>query len=173
MIKFCKDGRVLFDDETIDLSSINVEDFFIANLSIPIELEEGIRMETVMSNFSNLRDFIYKYFSDYYDRLKPLIESKNVDGKYSRLKVFKKIVIEDGFLNIQSSIDFIPSNDQDKKCNFIGELPIFISQEVVVIEDGDSKIIVGTLKSTTTLLDLLEAIFEDLTYSLTEGLIDG
>jgi len=172
MLKFCKDGRVLFDGEYIELSKINAEEFFVANLSIPIELEDGITMEKIMSSFSYLRTFIYQYFSDHYDRLKPLIEARDMGEKYEKIKIFKKAIVEDGFLHIQPSVDFVLSSGGGEIYNFIGQMPVFISNDIVVIEDGEKKIISGNLKSKITLQDLLEAIFEDLIYSITEGFIE-
>lgn len=171
MIKFCKDGRVFFDGQQVLLSEINAEDFFVANLSMPIELEEGIRMEIIMTNFSYLREFIFQFFSDYYDKLKPLIESKDINGRYSKIKIFNKMIIENGYMNLQPSVDFIQS-EQGEMYRFLGQIPVFISEDVVVIEQEEGMFLKGEIKCQVTLQGLLEAIFEDLTYSLTEGFIE-
>lgn len=170
MIKFCVNGTVLFDGDPVDLTPVNAEDFFIANLSSNVEFEEGLRLEVLMMSLSNIREFIYKYFSEYFDRLKPLIEAYDTDGKYVSLTIFKKIVVENGYLFIQPTIDLIKSELKGPK--FLGQLPISLSYDVVVIESGDDKHINGQVKSEITLLEVLEALFEDFTYSLTEGLLE-
>ena len=170
MIKFCANGVVKFDGQPVELTPENAEDFFVANLASNVEFEAGLRLEILMMSLSNLRGFIFKYFSEHFDNLKPLIESHDVGGRYVSLTIFKKIVIENDFLFIQTSVDLnesVPPNS----LKFLGQLPIILSHDVVVIESEEGKHISGDVKSDITLLQVLEALFEDFTYSLRQGFL--
>ncbi len=172
MIEFKKNGTIFFDGEEVDLTKINAEEFFIANLSMEVSLEEGITLEKLLLPMGNIRNFIYSYFSDYYDRLKPIIESNETHQLYSSLKIFKKITIEEGFLYNLPSADFIKRAGSEMSPKFLGMLPVFIDNNLVIIEEIKGEYIKEGLKIKITLLDLLEALFEDLVMVLTEGKIE-
>jgi hypothetical protein len=169
MIKFCKDGNLFFDGDKINLSEINAEEFFIANLSMPIELENGIKLETIMSNFSNIRKFIYNYYADYYDRLKPLIESRDIDYKYSQLNIVKKLLVENDYVYMQVGIDL---KEELSTFKFLSEIPVFLNEELSIIQESSKIKTEGILKIKITLQDLLDALFDDLIHMLTDGFIE-
>lgn len=172
MIEFKKNGQIYFDGEEVDLTLINAEEFFIANLSVEASLEEGITLEKLMLPIGNIRNFIYSYFSEYYDRLKPIIESNKTHQLYSSIKIFKKITIEDGFLYNQPCADFIKREGDHISPMFLGMLPVHLDNNIAIIEEVQGEYIQGSLKTKITLLDILEALFEDLIMTLTEGKIE-
>jgi len=172
MIEFKKNGSIHFDGAEIDLSKINSEEFFVANLAMEVILEPGITLEKVILPLGNLRQFIFAYFSEYYDRLKPIIEATDTFQLYSGIKIFKKITIEDGYLYNTPSIDFIKRNYNEEAPIFFGMLPICIDDNLVVIEENEGESIRKKLKTKIRLLDLLEALFEDLISVLTDGKVE-
>ena len=174
MLVLGKHGKITFDGEHLDPSNVNMEEFFMANLSMKTTFEDGLTVEELLNFFSPLRKFIYSYTSEHYDALKALITTKSTGRRYKNVRVFKKLVIEDGYMHFIPSLDFIRFTDiNDIRCDFLSEVPVVIGETVPIIEEdvkeGDG--IKGVYKSNKTLQEIIDAMFDDLIDSLREGLI--
>lgn len=169
MIELGKKERIFFLNSEVDTVSTDVEDFLVANLTTEVSFEEGLNMEGLLNHFGNSREFIYKHFSEHYDKLKSIVtpfRNKNYIG----IKFFKKITIEDDFLYITPAYDYITSNEGYEEFRFIGQLPVYVEKKAVFIEEVPGSFFRDTkLNCEVTLLDVLDALFNDLVYDLTEG----
>jgi len=170
MLKLGKREKVFYDTEEIDSDKVNLEDFFVSNLSEPIEFGEDLRLEDLLNHYSGIQDFIYQYFAEQYYRLKVIVLSKTNTKHYVGVRFFKKLIISDGEVSFQPSFDFITSGSGYKEKEFMAQLPVIIDDKVQIIEEIEGEYInKGELTCQVTFLDVTEALFSDLVYDLTEG----
>ena len=105
-----------------------------------------------------------------------LILSSEVKKNYQKIVIFKKIVIESGYLSVEPSLDLIELDEEniEKKdqIKFLGQLPVFIDNKPLFIDDEMFNNTKLPLKVNITLQELLDSLYSDLIYSLTEGFIE-
>jgi len=173
MLTLGKYGRVTFDGEVVDPESISMEEFFVANLSTPVEFAENLMVEELIEHYGNLREFISNYFSEHYNTLKTLMVSKENIKHYVGMEIYKKVSVEDGYIHFIPGVRFKSSGDGFKKKAFMSMLPVTIDNAVEVIEEVPGEFFATKeLKCDLTLQDVTEALFEDLVYELTEGAVE-
>lgn len=182
MLKIKKGGRIFFEEEEIHPDQIDLGEFLMANLGMVVQIEDGVVMEDVLNPISNIRNFIYSYFSDHYDKLKALITSKHLGGDIQYIKVFPRKSFEENYMFSHTCIDFISSSQQKEDHNdtvnadfyFLSQMPICIDNNVDFLIDEEMKGVIevnGEIKEDITLLQLLESLFDDLVNSLTHEFI--
>jgi hypothetical protein len=173
MLNLGKYGRLTYDGEPIDQEKLDLEEFFVANLSTPISFDENLMVEELLDHYSNLREFINSYFSEHYNTLKTVVLSKKNSKHYVGMEIYKKLVFEDGYVHMVPAIRFLSSDDGFKQKAFMSMLPVTISNTVEVIEEIPGEHVnAKEMKCDITLQDITEALFQDLTYDLTEGAVE-
>ena len=79
MLILGKKEKVTFGDKeegvVVNTEEVNLEEFFIANLSGSVDFENNLTLEGLLNHFAEIRDFIFTYFSEHYDKLKAIITS--------------------------------------------------------------------------------------------------
>ena len=174
-----KDNKIFFGDLEINRSSVDMAEFLIANLNTPVELEEGLTIEELVHFFYDCKGFIFSYFSEKYEILRALITVKNLKRNYKHVKIFKKIHIEDGYIYVHPSVDFILEESGKLKITELASVPVILSEDVDVFEDDFFNFLDDKkersnkqYKSVITLHDIMRATFDDLCLYLRDEIIN-
>lgn len=178
MLNLGKKEKIIYGEgeqaEVVDNEKINLEEFFVANLAVNVEFEEDLTLEGLLNHFGELRPFILTYFTEHYDRLKAIITSKKNNHHYVGIKFFKKLIVEEGKLYFIPGYDFITAGDGYNKMPFLAQLPVVVENKVKVVEEIPGEYFKKKeIDCDLTLQDVLEALFTDLVFDLTEGAIEG
>lgn len=167
MIQIKKGGVISFDGQVIDRSSINFQDFLIANLSMPITIEEGVTAYDILHMIHEIKDFIYKFHSENYETIRAYFVAGNLRVGIKKIILSKEITIENNFLYISPvmNFSFTELNEEKKLCDVEVEIShiIFSDNNEGELEHGNviSSIISSKLMSDFTLLDLTTCFFYD------------
>ena len=159
MIELGKKEKIVFLGEEVDTLAIELEDFLVANLTTEVSFEEGLNMEGLLNHFGNAREFVYKHFSEHFDKLKAVVTPTH-NRNYVGIKFFKKITIEDGVMHVTPAYDYITASEGYEEFRFLGQLPVFIDRKAVFIEEIPGDFFRNTeLECDVTLLDILEYLY--------------
>lgn len=168
MIKIKKGGIVYFEEEIIDRSIINFQDFLIANLSMPISIDKGVIANDLIHMMYDMKDFIYNFHSENYETIRAFFVAGNLKLGVDKINLSKEVSIENGFLNISPVMNFsyLENRELGKKlCDIEIETSDILTSGLYEIETQEEKIISSIvdykLKSELTLLDLTTCFFED------------
>lgn len=175
-LRICKNNRVFFGGEEVKRDSVNFTEFLIANLESEVELEEGITTEEVVHFFYECKDFVYAYFSEHYEVLRALITVKNLQNHYGGLKISKKIHIDEGYISIVPCVDFLKPIEGQQGSNALGKIVVVLDESLSLMEDDifiveNDRTLKQELKSVITLLDVMRALFDDLTLVLEDSIV--
>ena len=171
-----KGNKIFWGEVEVNRNSVDMAEFLVANLNTPVEIENGLLIEELVHFFYDCKDFIYILFSEKYEVLRALITIKNLKHSYSYIKIYNKIHLDEDYVYIHPSIDFIiESNEKLRKINNLSALPVILEEQTQLFEDDffnflEPKEIKKQYKTVLTLQDIMRAIFEDLTYYLKEDI---
>ena len=92
---------------------------------------------------------------------------------YVGMEIYKKLTIEDRYVHLVPGVRFLKSSDGFNKKAFMSMLTVTVNNTLEVIEEIPGEFINKKgMKCDVTLQDVTEALFQDLTYDLTEGAVE-
>ena len=159
MLKIKKQAKLEFDGNPLQISPNDLGDFLLGCLSEQVTIEEGVTMGEVMNITFHLKDFVLKYYVEYYEQLNALIASGIMVEPISKVILFKKMVISpEGEMMIFPQIRTIKSSQQ-----IAGyfDVPIEIDPKLDIVDEKSHLQSSSDIYTHFTLLDLLGAIFEE------------
>lgn len=178
-LKFCKNNKLFLGEQEVKRDSVNFTEFLVANLDSEIDFEEGLTIEELIHFFYDCREFIYSYFSEHYEVLRAFLTVKNLNNHYHAFKICKKIHIDEEYIIIIPSIDFILPKEGESRTNALGKIVVILDDQLSLMEDDlfsnqfdDNRNLKKKMRSRITLQDCMRSLFEDLVSILEENIIN-
>jgi len=166
MIEIRRDMDMTINDSSIDFNVVNKQEFIIANLWNETKLQRGMNLEELIHFFYEVKDFIYQYFSEYYEVPRALITMGKFSSYYENIKFYKTLSIEKESLEDEEEFIFITCNAELKLYKVgdgvygtekVCELPIIVDEFIL----DESKAIGKKVKTKFYLMDFMSLIFEE------------
>jgi hypothetical protein len=155
-----KNDKNIYLDGTPIKNKENIKEVLLACLDTEIIIDDKIELGFFVHLMYDINDFINAFFVDTYESVRSLIVMGKLVEPCKYIEIKKAIEENDGFIYINKTMEMVKSEEGEIS---IGKLPIVIKEE---LEDVDGVLLKGKVKIKHTLIDVLSAIFEDLTYSL-------
>ena len=164
MLEIKANKSILLDGDRVEMGDATMEDLLISSLSLPVTLDKDLVLGNLIHILYDIREFINLYCSEEYEVGRVLFNAGIMSEGADYLRIFKNVeVTTDGFLkiNIKSELEnYEKSRGTISVCN----LKIYLDPK---IENGD-EILKDDIElyADFTLLEIIEALYEDFLYSL-------
>lgn len=173
LLKISRDGNFYLEDKLITTEGVeDINAYLIQILAFNITIEEGVTLDKLIHSVFELKDFILSYFSEEYEAVRAFAYSSRLDKKYKSIKFYKSFKVEfddlesdDEYLHVLPEVQFIESSVEETGFNKLGDLPIYIDENIKLIHDDINL----KLKSKFTFLDVLTCVFDEISYMVKSG----
>jgi hypothetical protein len=172
-LKIGKNNKIYLDGNLINLSEIDdVKSFVKSSLSYYTELEEGLTLGDFVHLCYYINDFIKEYCLEEYEVVRAFINSGNLRRYCREVKISKSLKIEEiltydnqEYLYFFKNVDLLESTEVGSGTNSLKDLPIILDENISFSNGSCS----FETKTKFTFLEVVEAIFEDLSDQLKSG----
>lgn len=165
MIEIQKGGIFKFESQIVDSSQVDIEEFLVANLHMPLSMASGLNTYDVIHFLYNIRDFIYKVHSEHYETIRAYLVASKTRVRVNGVILCKEATLEDDCLFVSPIIKFVHDGGGYKLCDTPISIDdtIYVNEDLLLSDDSGvlSAIVNSKTKSLYTLQDLIISLFQD------------
>lgn len=159
MLEIKANKTIYFDNSLLNIGSLPMTDFLMSSLSCPIAFEDGLKIGDLVHLLYDLKEFINLYTCEEYEVIRTLINSKKIAESKNYLNVYKSLELINGNQLKQNIKTDLVLSENASENHSVSNLIIKLNSK---IDDDDELLKEGIeVYSTFTLLEIIEAIFED------------
>jgi len=173
-------GRIIIDNSPVDINQLeNKSEFISSILTLDLELADNISVADIIHFFYDVRELIKDVLSEEYESVRAMVVSSVLPRNYKALRVYKSFKIEkegsddEEFIYLIPEIEIIPCESMEEGVSNIGNLPIIIDENIILINEdfNTGKNVTIKSKSKISLFDLMRCIFDELPALIKDGMI--
>lgn len=160
MLTIKSNGVLLLDGERVNVSSNEMEEFVLANISEPCELDDDVKLKDLLSLFHYVQDFIRNYFLEEYYSVSAIISAMHPEETVEWIEFYKELSIDEEN-NLCLTPCVLTMSSGKNKGESLKESNVRLSHDLSINEAtpifGEAK-----LKTQFTLLEVMDCVFSEL-----------
>lgn len=155
-LKILRNNSIHFDGEPASIPQEEMGSFLHANLSLRVEVEEGLKLSELIHFLYPLREFVKDYCVEDYEVVRAMVTINKLQTPCTYVKFFKNVSIEEEYLFFMPDVELGAEQSVTEK---LSDLEVKIDEKIKIPTDEGGYL---EFKNEFTLLNLLSSVFEEL-----------